>query len=206
MTTSRISFDKTSQRATFSFSEELPTSGHALLQINFTGTITDSMTSFYRSRYRPIGEPAKSVPVDNNGDHLMFSTQFEATDARGAFPCFDEPNLKATFDFSIEVADDLTAVSNMPEERVTRSREGFKVVAFERTPIMSTYLLAWAIGDFGYVEDLTQRKYNGKPMPVRIYTTKGLEEQARFGLKNAAQFVDYLSEVVHIPSFGRQRF
>ncbi|KAL8717972.1 MAG: hypothetical protein Q9225_004846 [Loekoesia sp. 1 TL-2023] len=157
------------------------------------------MAGFYRSKYKPAVKPAESTPSDSDGDHLMFSTQFESCDARRAFPCFDEPNLKATFDFSIEIPDDLVALSNMPEKEATSSKKGFKVVSFERTPVMSTYqLLAWAFGDFGYVEDFTQRKYNGKPMPVRVYTTRGLEEQARFGLKKSCQIVDYFSETFEI--------
>ena len=57
-------------------------------------------------------------------------------------------------------------------------------------------LLAWGFGDFEYVEDFTRRKYNGKQLPVRVYTTRGLKEQGRFGLENAHQIVDYFSEVV----------
>ena len=125
----------------------------------------------------------------------MFSTQFESCDARRAFPCFDEPNLKATFDFAIEIPEDQVALSNMPEKEVKQGTEGRKVVVFDRTPLMSTYLLAWAFGDFEYVEDFTRRKYNGKHLPVRVYTTRGLKEQGRFGLENANQVVDYFSEV-----------
>jgi aminopeptidase N len=126
----------------------------------------------------------------------MFSTQFESCDARRAFPCFDEPNLKATFSVSLEVPKDLTALSNMPEKETRPSkREGFHTVEFEPTPVMSTYLLAWAVGDFEYVEDFTRRKYNGKNLPVRVYTTRGLKEQGRFALENCHKVVDYFSEV-----------
>jgi len=129
----------------------------------------------------------------------MFSTQFESCDARRAFPCFDEPNLKATFDFEIEIPDDQVALSNMTQKEVRPgSKEGLQVVSFHRTPKMSTYLLAWAVGDFEYVEDFTKREYNGKKLPVRVYTTKGLKEQGQFALKNAAQIVDYFSETFKI--------
>lgn len=129
----------------------------------------------------------------------MLSTQFESSDARRAFPCFDEPNLKATFDFDIEIPEDQTALSNMPEKEVTKGKKsGTKVVSFERSPIMSTYLLAWAFGDFEYVEDFTKRKYNGKNLPVRVYTTKGLKEQGKLALESAHQIVDYFSEVCSI--------
>ena len=128
----------------------------------------------------------------------MFSTQFESCDARRAFPCFDEPNLKASFDVSIEIPEDQVALSNMPEKAVKETKHGRKVVSFERTPVMSTYLLAWAFGDFEYVEDFTKRKYKGKPLPVRVYTTRGLKEQGRFALHNAHQVVDYFSEIFGI--------
>jgi aminopeptidase N len=61
----------------------------------------------------------------------------------------------------------------MPEKTVKKGKDGFKIVSFERTPIMSTYLLAWAVGDFEYIEDFTKRTYDGKHLPVRVYTTKG---------------------------------
>jgi len=156
------------------------------------------MAGFYRSRYKPAVEAAKSVPRDDEY-HYMYSTQFESCDARRAFPCFDEPNLKATFDFEIEIPEDQTALSNMPEKPTRKgSKDGLKVVTFEQTPIMSTYLLAWAVGDFEYVEDFTKRKYNGKNLPVRVYTTKGLKEHGRFALENAHKIVDYFSDIFKI--------
>lgn len=156
------------------------------------------MSGFYRSRYKPVVEAAASVARDDEY-HYMYSTQFEACDARKAFPCFDEPNLKATFDVEIEVPEDQTALSNMPEKEVKKGKQqGTKIVSFERTPIVSTYLVAWAVGDFEYVEGFTARKYNGKQLPVRVYTTKGLKEQGRFALENAHQIIDYFSEVCWI--------
>lgn len=98
------------------------------------------MAGFYRSKYKPAVPAAPSVAKDDEF-HYMLSTQFESCDARRAFPCFDEPNLKATFDFEIEIPEDQTALSNMPEKGVKKSKkEGLKVVAFEKTPIMSTYV------------------------------------------------------------------
>jgi len=155
------------------------------------------MAGFYRSRYKPVVPPAASVPKDGDS-HVMFSTQFESCDARRAFPCFDEPNLKATFDFEIEIPSDQVALSNMPEKSTKESKGGKKIVSFETTPIMSTYLLAWAVGDFEYIEDFTKRKYNGKPLPVRVYTTRGLKDQAQYALDHAPQVIDYFSEIFDI--------
>ncbi|KAL9596173.1 MAG: hypothetical protein Q9179_004710 [Wetmoreana sp. 5 TL-2023] len=235
---SDISYDEKLQRATFRFPNEITRSENASLRVTFAGTMNDTMAGFYRSKYKPAVEPSKSVPLDGDS-HCMFSTQFESCDARRAFPCFDEPSLKASFDFSIEIPSDLVALSNMPERETVERRKGLKVVSFERSPVMSTYvsrlnissnclreipnvlhlfhepccpplfdkylrmlirgkLLAWAFGDLEYVEDSTRRKYNGKPIPVRVYTTRGLKDQAHFGLKNAYQVVDYFSELFKI--------
>jgi aminopeptidase N len=161
--------------------------------------MNNTMAGFYRSKYNPTVEPAKGVAKDEE-HHYMFSTQFESSDARRAFPCFDEPNLKATFDFEMEVPEDLTALSNMPEKETKKSKNaGHKIVSFERTPTMSTYLLAWAFGDFEYIEDFTKRKYNGKNLPVRVYTTRGLKDQGKLALESAHQVVDYFSEVRGVP-------
>jgi len=176
------------------FSEAIDGTDGAILHIQYSGIMNNDMAGFYRSRYVSEVEPAPSVPKIGEF-HFMFSTQFESCDARRAFPCLDEPNLKATFDVSIEIPDDLVALSNMPEKDTRKGSEGRKVVNFERTPVMSTYLLAWAFGDFEYVEGQTKRAYAGKQLPVRVYTTRGLKEQGRFALENAEKVVDYFSEV-----------
>lgn len=183
---------------TLDLGEKVNFTGEAELEIKFEGTINNIMAGFYRSKYKPKGEVPTSVAKDDEF-HYMFSTQFESCDARRAFPCFDEPNLKATFDVELEIPKDQIALSNMPEKEIKPSkRDGFHTVVFDRSPIMSTYLLAWAIGDFEYVEAFTERKYNGKNIPVRVYTTRGLKEQGRFALDNCHKIVDYFSEVFQI--------
>ncbi|KAJ5105123.1 Peptidase M1 alanine aminopeptidase/leukotriene A4 hydrolase [Penicillium alfredii] len=216
---SKVSYDKESERVTLGFPQDISPS-EVVLSIDFTGTMNSAMAGFYRSKYKPVGEPAVDTPKE--GDfYYMLSTQFESCDARRAFPCFDEPNLKATFDFEIEVPKGQTALSNMPiQSERDGSRPGLKFVTFERSPVMSTYvstnqidmcftpawltkyrlaqLLAWAVGDFEYVEAMTERKYQGKSIPVRVYTTRGLKDQARFALECAHRTVDYFSEVFEI--------
>jgi aminopeptidase N len=191
---SNISYDENNQRCMLNFDQEIPQTEKSILSITFQGIMNDSMNGFYRSRYSPFIEPAKAISRDEY--HYMFSTQFQPSDARRAFPCFDEPNLKATFDFEIEVPEELEALSNMPEREVKKSSNvGHKIVRFERTPIMSTYLMAWALGDFGYIEEFTKRKYRGKSLPIRVYTTRGLEQQGKLALECACRIIDYFSEV-----------
>jgi aminopeptidase N len=192
-----IQFDVPQRRATISFRDALPVSDRAVITLRFQGTMNNDMAGFSRAKYKPNVTPAASVPMDGE-HHLMFSTQFEACDARRAFPCFDEPNLKATFDFEVEIPSDLVALSNMPEKGIRKTKDGFHAVSFERTPVMSTYLLAWAVGDFEYIEDFTKRKYNGKALPVRVYTTRGMKDQAQYALSSALPVIDYFSEIFGI--------
>ncbi|KAM0330639.1 hypothetical protein ACHAQA_003589 [Verticillium albo-atrum] len=192
-----IAHDEKQQRAIITFDREIPTSQKASILIHFEGILNNDMTGFYRSKYTPAVTPAASVPRDDEW-HYMFSTQFEACDARRAFPCFDEPNLKATFDVELEVPEDQVALSNMPVKDTKKTRDGFHLVSFETSPKMSTYLLAWAIGDFEYVEDFTERRYNGKQLPVRVYTTRGLKDQGRWALWHAPKIIDYFSDIFGI--------
>ncbi|KAL7906930.1 peptidase family M1 domain-containing protein [Trichoderma velutinum] len=194
---SNVSYDTKAQRATITFDNELPVSSKASLVIEFEGIINNEMAGFYRSKYKPAATPAASVPHDDEW-HYMLSTQFEACDARRAFPCFDEPNLKATYDLELEIPADQVALSNMPVKDTKPSKEGWQLVSFETSPVMSTYLLAWAVGDFEYIEQLTDRKYNGKQIPVRVYTTRGLKEQGRWALEHAPKIIDFFSEIFDI--------
>lgn len=136
---SEVTYDKASERATLKFQNDI-SAPSIVLSINFTGTMNSAMAGFYRSKYKSVVEPAADTPKE--GDfHYMLSTQFESCDARRAFPCFDEPNLKATFDFEVEVPKGQTALSNMPvKSERDGSHPGLKFVSFERTPVMSTYV------------------------------------------------------------------
>jgi aminopeptidase N len=134
-----VSYNTKDERATLSLTQPIP-AGDAVLAIKFTGVINNAMAGFYRAKYKPAVTPAASTAKDAE-HHYMLSTQFEACDARRAFPCFDEPNLKASFEFEIEIPEDQVALSNMPEKAVTKgSKDGFKKVSFEKTPAMSTYV------------------------------------------------------------------
>ncbi|KAK6457274.1 arginine/alanine aminopeptidase [Scheffersomyces xylosifermentans] len=174
------------------FDQTLKSSSGASLLVTlvYDGIIQTNMAGFYKSAYTENGE-----------EKFMLSSQFEATDARRAFPCLDEPSLKATFKVNIAVPENWTALGNTPVESTSTSSEdsNVKIVQFQETPIMSTYLLAWACGEFEYIESFTEDKYqDGKPLPVRIYTTKGYLEDAKLASEITPKIVDYFSKIFEI--------
>ncbi|OLL24887.1 Aminopeptidase 2 [Neolecta irregularis DAH-3] len=188
-TSSSITFLDDDQSATFTFDEALKPGCEAKLTIKFTGQLNDKMAGFYRSSY-----------IDNvTGEKkYLATTQMEPTDCRRALPCFDEPALKATFDVSLICDKNLVALSNMDViEEKDSEIEGKKITTFRTTPLMSTYLLAFIVGDLKYVETFTSGEH-GKPIPVRVYATAGYEKQSRFALDLAAKTLDFFSEIFGI--------
>ena len=137
---SSISLEEKLRRVSLAFPDEIPPS-RAVLEIKYNGTMNDIMCGFYRSKYKSLVPPPDSTPRDGEY-HYMFSTQFESCDAMRAVPCWDEPNLKASFDFEIEVPTGLTVLSNMTEKETRPGQQGRSFVSFERTPVMSTYVSA----------------------------------------------------------------
>ncbi|KAL6788593.1 peptidase family M1 domain-containing protein [Trichoderma sp. SZMC 28012] len=194
-----IAQDDQVQQAAIIFKEEAPISKPSKLSLSFTGKIRHDMTGFYRSKYTPA-TPAAASTLASDACHYMLSTFFEPGYARMALPCFDEPNLKSTFDLAIEIPEDQVALSNMPVKKINPvgDKQNRVLVTFERSPIMSTYLLAWAVGDFEYAEAFTDRLYSGRPLPVRVYTTRGLKHQTQWALQHATKFIDYFSEIFGI--------
>ena len=183
MPASGILLDEKRERAYLTFPREIAT-GRATLSMEFSGILNDQLRGFYRCRY-----------TDADGaDRNMAATQFEATDARRAFPCWDEPAAKATFELTLRIPSELTAVSNTMPEAETPAKEGTKEILFAPTPKMSTYLLAFIVGDLAAVEE---RAPNGTL--VRIWATRGKEEQGRFALETAVDLLTYLDFYFGIP-------
>ena len=152
---------------------ETLTPGTGSLNLQFSGTISEKLRGFYRSRY-----------VTPDGDErYVATTHFEAADARRAFPCWDEPALKAIFKITLIVPTNRLALSNMNVISDTPFKEdpqNLKEVKFAPSPIMSTYLLAFVVGEFDYVED---KSSDG--VTVRVYTPLGKKDQGLFGLEVA---------------------
>lgn len=159
------------------------------LTVDYSGIIRTDMAGLYISNYK-----------DEQGEiKYILTTQFESTDARSAFPCYDEPNAKAEFSVNLEVPDSLQALSNMPcASEIHNVEAKTKTFKFETSPKMSTYLVAWAIGEFEYVETKTVREYNGAKLPIRVYTVPGQSHTGKYALETAVSAVDYLSTVFDI--------
>lgn len=156
--------DNDKQTTRFLFPEGTLSKDSATLSIGFTGTLNDNMAGFYRAKYED---------KQTGATKYMATTQMEPTDARRAFPCFDEPNLKATFDVVLVSDPKLTHLSNM-DVKSEEIIEGKKYTSFNTTPQMSTYLVAFIVAELKYVENTDFR------IPVRVYATPGNESYGQF--------------------------
>ena len=178
----KISYDEKAETATFLFPKYIPAK-NTKLTIVFEGILNEKMRGFYRSKYIIEGK-----------EHYIATTQFESTDARRAFPCFDEPAQKAIFHVSLIVPKGKTAISNTLPVSVREHSAGLEIVKFSPTPKMSTYLLAFIIGDFEYIESKTK---NG--LPVRVFTPPGKKHQASFALHCAVKTLEFYDKYFDIP-------
>ena len=154
--------------------------GKAFLEIDFVGNLNDKLVGFYRSKYKYKGK-----------ERYLATTQFEAADARRAFPCWDEPEAKASFDVSLLVDKNLSAISNMPVKQ-KKSAGSKTLYKFYKTPVMSTYLLYLGVGDFEYIQNKL-----GKTV-IRIITTRGKKNQGRLSLEFTKQFLSYFQKYFKI--------
>jgi len=150
--------------------EQLPV-GPAVLHIRFRGVLNDRLRGFYRSTFTD----------DAGGTRAIAVTQFEPTDARRAFPCWDEPSFKAVFGVTLDVPADLLAVSNGPELSRQDLGDGRVRISFADTMPMSTYLVAFVIGP---LETSASVEVDG--VPLRIVHRPGQADLADFALEVGA--------------------
>jgi aminopeptidase N len=189
----QISLDPKAETATFTVPQEIP-AGVASIQIAYTGRLNDKLRGFYLSRA--------------NGRKYAV-TQMEATDARRAFPSFDEPHLKATFDVSLMVDAADTVISNGAQLSDTPGPEpGTHTLTFATTPKMPTYLVAMLVGDF------VCRSGSSDGTPIRVCSTPDKLGLTTFALEAAEQqlafFNDYFGikyafgklDIVAVPDFA----
>ena len=193
-----VELDAEHERATFRLDAELEP-GPCTIHTRFTGELNDKLRGFYRSTFTD----------DDGAEQVIATTQFESTNARRAFPCWDEPARKAVFDITLVVPGDLTAVSctsEIPSEPAGADR---RVVRFAPTPIMSTYLLAFVVGDLEVTEPV-----DVDGVPLRVVHPPGKGHLTDFALEAGAfslrWFTDYFAiaypgdklDLVAIPDFA----
>ena len=168
------------QAVALRFANEVAPGEHTL-EIEWTGVIRDSLRGLYRSV---------------RGEERYAATQFEAADARRAFPCFDEPEFKAIFALELIHPSGNAAIANMPisaqeavDERRTRTR-------FRETPIrISSYLVAFTVGPY----EATTEVVTPSKIPVRVWLPPGLASQATFARDAHVRSVEWLQEYTAIP-------
>ena len=137
-TVAGLATDDVSERLTLTLDAALSPGDHTL-RLDFSGSFGEHLAGLYRSRYRDAaGE-----------EQYLIATHFEATDARRAFPCWDEPDLKASFNVTVDAPDGLVVLTNTPEIGREPGDDGSTRVRFAGSMRMSSYLVAIAVGDFG---------------------------------------------------------
>ena len=167
--TAKVSTDEKNETATFTVPSQLP-AGPATVHIKFTGHLNDKLRGFYLSTYK-----GRKYEV----------SQMEATDARVAFPCFDEPAYKATFDLTAIVDKGDTAISNGEVVSDTPGPGDKHTVKFSTSPKMSSYLVALTVGDWKCVSGQTDG------VKVSVCTVPGKENLAQFPLEASKYILHY---------------
>src|SRR5579871_3183754 len=152
--------------------------GPATIHITYSGTLNNEMRGFYLGK-------------DDQGRKYA-ATQFESTDARRAFPSFDEPAYKATFDITAVADKGQIAISNQKVVSDTPGPGDKHTIRFATTAKMSSYLAALVVGNFEYIED------EADGIPIRVYSTPGKKEMGRFALDAAVFALKYYDQYFDI--------
>jgi len=160
-------------------------SGSARLEIEYSAPFGQSLEGLYK--------------VSESGEDYAF-TQFEAIDARKAFPGFDEPGFKAPFDITLIVPENHVAISNTPEIS-SELKDGMKVVHFATSKPLPAYLIAFAVGDFDVVEwpSLPVTDIRSRELPLRGIAVKGKGEQLAYALEGTNTIVTALESYFGTP-------
>jgi len=177
MPASAIKIDEKNELLALALPSELATGEHTLT-LRFTGKINEQGQGLFYMRYQEQG---------SGGRKTMLGSQFEATDARRFFPCWDEPVFRARFQLTAVVPENWLAVSNMPVESEKKIAGG-KEVRFAATPPMSSYLNVFVAGELDFIES------RSGPTQLRVIATKGKAEMGRYALEATAQILQYYNE------------
>lgn len=175
----RIEPDEESETIALDFDEALP-NGSVRLDLSFHGVILERLRGFYRS--------------EKEGRRYA-ATQFEAADARRAFPCFDEPEFKARFALVLIVPPGVVAISNGAEVSRRSLENGNWEFRFAETPPISSYLVAWCIGPF----EATSVAHTSSGIPVRVWLPYGMANKGTYAREAHARSLVYLEDYTGIP-------
>lgn len=152
------------------------------LKIEFSGKITDAMHGLYPCYYKENGEKKE-----------LFATQFESHHAREVFPCIDEPEAKATFSLEIRALSDLEVLSNT--EIIEKNENGnIQQVRFAKTPKMSTYLLAFVLGDFKRVSKKTKSGVEVSVLATKAQKSELMEFPLSFAVRVLEFYEDFFGQ------------
>jgi puromycin-sensitive aminopeptidase len=180
-----VRLDPELERLTIAYEAPLKP-GPITIHLTFVGEISVSLAGFYRSTY-----------VDDNGnEQVLGATQFEAPHARRAFPCFDEPDFKAVFGITLVVPDDIVAISNGPEIERTVT-DGIARIRFGDTISMSTYLVAWVVGNLEVTPPV-----DAGGVAVRVVHVPGKRHLTAYALDAGAFAIKFFSDYYGIPYPG----
>ncbi len=181
-----ISLDEQLERVTFTPPRQVLT-GPCVLECEFSGVLNDKLRGFYRSTFK-----------DESGqERVLAVTQFESTDARRAFPCWDEPDRKAVFSVTLEVESGLLAISNAAERRSSELAGNKRRVEFVDTIPMSPYLVAFVVGPLEVTEPV-----NVDGTALRVVHTAGKAGLTGFALEAAAHSLRFYTEYFAQPYPG----
>lgn len=178
----KVELDKDAETVTLEFAEAIAPGEHNL-SLKATGKLNESLRGFYRSTY-----------MQDGAEQSIATTQFEAVHARESFVCVDEPAAKAIFEVHLTVPEELTAIANTNPVSEELTGDGRKRVSFAPTPKMSTYLVAYLVGDFEYLEKTTP-----EGVVVRAYATPGKKHQLGFALDTAVRTLSFYTKYFGIP-------
>lgn len=166
--------------------EEMPV-GIYQLDYNARYKLRKDLKGFYQSTYK----------AKDGKDRLVAATQFEPVDARTAFPCFDEPAMKATFNITIEYTTGYIALSNMPIIKTTNVDTGAKLrTIFEKSPVMPTYLLVFVICDFANKTTTTQ---SSNPVKMTYYAPADQIDQIDYAMKVGKEILPFFEQYYKVP-------
>ena len=181
-----VSIDRTNHHGSFDevrlHAKKLLYPGSYTISLQFEGKITRAMNGMYPCLF-----------TDDGVEKKLVATQFESHHAREVFPCIDEPEAKATFDLTLTTPVGEAVVANTPIKQQDEV-DGKLVSTFERTPHMSTYLLAFVYGEMKYLEAKTK-----EGVVVRTYATPANVDYTAFALECGVKILEFYNDYFAIP-------